>query len=122
MKLPLKALEFLRSCLAEPGWNKGDSSDLKHQRFYISGKLLVETLPEVPEVPVFTGENTPTNQRAYVKQLTVFYAALSPDFTLSEKEFETCAACLHWFINEDRMPKGAPALALYDAFKLAPAP
>jgi len=120
MKLPFKSLEFLRACLAEPGWNTGDSKDLKHQRFYLSSKLLVEGLPEVPETPLPKGDlrNDPVGQRAFAKETNEFYKQDSTDFTLSEKEFECCAACLHFFVNEDRMPKGAPGLALYDAFKL----
>lgn len=121
MKIPNKSLEFLRNCLAEPGWNKGDDAAKKHKRFYLSGKLLAE-LPEVPDAPlpmaVQEAQNNPQKAKDWVKNLEVFNSTPSAEFTVDDKSLEVIQFCLKHFIEEDRIPKGKFGNALVDAFKL----
>jgi len=124
MQLSYRALDYLRQCLSSVGWNKSDSTDIKHQRFYISAKMLVETLPETPPAPLMPSEQVlrtdPVLAREKLRAVEEFYKGVSSEFTLSDKEFETTQACLHHFVNEDGMPKGRAAIELYETFKLAP--
>ena len=125
MILPNKALEFLKMCLAETGWNKGDNSVLKHKRFYRSGKLLND-LPEISESPLPPTQSevaaNPAIGRDFTKRADAWARTQAPEFSLPEtsKEYETCQVCLRYFIDEDRMPKGFAGNALVDAFKLLP--
>lgn len=122
MQLPNKTLEFLKQCLAEPGWNKEGKPGEKSKRFYLAGKCLAEVLPEQTESPIPPTEAAsrlnPSLVRSFVSTQDTWAKELSSNFELDAKTFETCQVCLRFFIEEDRMPKGLFGLKLYEAFKL----
>lgn len=124
MNLPYKSLEFLRTCLAEAGWNKEGNTAEKFKRFYQAGKLLAEILPELPDAPLPPStkdmQADPTLSRTFLKSVDAYNNTPCPDFELDDKSLACCQVCIRFFIDESRLPQGKFSNILYDALKLAP--
>lgn len=122
MQLPNKSLEFLRTCLAETGWNKDDDKAKVMKRYYVASKLVAEVLPEVPDLELPPSQSEvqadPRVAKLYSLKMEQVYKTLCADFTLDEKQFAVVQTCLKFFIGDARVPHGAPGLALVDTFKL----
>jgi len=98
MQLPNKALLTLREVLSLPGWVREDSPTAKAKAVYLSGKMLVDVLPE------------PTKDSKDDD--------LCPDFTLDEKMTRACKQAVRFFCEEDRILKGKYLNILIEAFKV----
>lgn len=116
-----KALEFLRDCLAAPGWTKHDNQTIAVKRNYLGGKILVEVLPEISQVDeklLPTRSSSVQEVRAYEQALKVRNETICSELTFDDKMVEAIQACLKHHISAGNCPAGKATNELIHAFKL----